>query len=194
MKISELEGWGPQSVENLKSSINKSKNIRLDRFIYSLGIRHIGQENAKLISDFLKNHMNFINLKDNHKIEELSNIDGIGETQIKSLKNFFENKINLKIVESLTKILNFEKNISKRENGIFLNKILMFTGKLKNISRAEAKSIVENNGGKIVSNVSKKLDYLIAGEKPTTRKIKLANELNIKIINQVEFEKISKLR
>ena len=70
----------------------------------------------------------------------------------------------------------------------------MFTGKLKNISRAEAKSIVENNGGKIVSNVSKKLDYLIAGEKPTTRKIKLANELNIKIINQVEFEKISKLR
>ena len=194
VKISELEGWGPQSVENLKSSINKSKNIRLDRFIYSLGIRHIGQENAKLISDFLKNHMNFINLKDNHKIEELSNIDGIGETQIKSLKNFFENKINLKIVESLTKILNFEKNISKRENGIFLNKILMFTGKLKNISRAEAKSIVENNGGKIVSNVSKKLDYLIAGEKPTTRKIKLANELNIKIINQVEFEKISKLR
>ena len=194
LKISELEGWGPQSVENLKSSINKSKNIRLDRFIYSLGIRHIGQENAKLISDFLKNHMNFINLKDNHKIEELSNIDGIGETQIKSLKNFFENRINLKIVESLTKILNFEKNILKRENGIFLNKILLFTGKLNNISRAEAKSIVENNGGKIVSNVSKKLDYLIAGEKPTTRKIKLANELNIKIINQVDFEKISKLR
>ena len=70
----------------------------------------------------------------------------------------------------------------------------MFTGKLSNISRAEAKSIVESNGGKIVSNVSKKLDFLIAGEKPTTRKIKLANELKVKILDQKDFEKISKLR
>ena len=70
----------------------------------------------------------------------------------------------------------------------------MFTGKLNNISRAEAKSIVESNGGKIVSNVSKKLDYLIAGEKPTSRKVKMANDLKIKILNQADFEKISKLR
>ena len=70
----------------------------------------------------------------------------------------------------------------------------MFTGKLDNISRAEAKSIVENNGGKIVSNVSKKLDYLITGEKPTLRKVKMANELKVKILNQIDFEKISKLR
>ena len=70
----------------------------------------------------------------------------------------------------------------------------MFTGKLNNISRAEAKSIVESNGGKIVSNVSKKLDYLVAGEKPTSRKIKMANDLKIKILNQNDFEKISKLR
>ena len=70
----------------------------------------------------------------------------------------------------------------------------MFTGKLNNISRAEAKSIVENNGGKIVSNVSKKLDYLITGEKPTSRKVKMANDLKIKILNQADFEKISKLR
>ena len=70
----------------------------------------------------------------------------------------------------------------------------MFTGKLNNISRAEAKSIVENNGGKIVSNVSKKLDYLIIGEKPTSRKIKIANDLKVKILNQLDFEKISKLR
>ena len=69
----------------------------------------------------------------------------------------------------------------------------MFTGKLSNISRAEAKSIVENNGGKIVSNVSKKLDYLVIGEKPTSRKIKIANDLKIKILNQKDFEKISKL-
>ncbi len=192
--ISRLEGWGSQSAENLKNSINKSKKIKLDKFIYSLGIRHIGQENAKLISEFLGSYSNFIKLKDPKKIEDLSNIDGIGETQINSLKNFFKNKTNLKVIISLSKILTFEKNIIKKNRGVFSNKILMFTGKLTNISRAEAKSIVENNGGKIVSNVSKKLDFLIAGEKPTTRKIKLANELKIKILNQTDFEKISKLR
>ena len=193
-QISDLDGWGPQSVENLKNSINKSKKLKLDKFIYSLGIRHIGQENAKLISEFLKDYSNFIKLEDENKIEELSNIDGIGETQINSLKSFFKNKTNLKVIISLGKILNFEKNIIKKDRGVFSNKILMFTGKLSNISRAEAKSIVENNGGKIVSNVSKKLDFLIAGDKPTTRKIKLANELKIKILNQTDFEKISKLR
>ncbi len=193
-QISDLDGWGPQSAENLKNSINKSKKLKLDKFIYSLGIRHIGQENAKLISDFLVSYSNFIKLKDQKKIDDLSNIDGIGETQINSLKNFFKKKTNLDVIISLSKILTFEKNIIKKNEGVFSNKSLMFTGKLSNISRAEAKSIVENNGGKIVSNVSKKLDFLVAGEKPTTRKIKLANELKIKILDQADFEKISKLR
>ena len=147
-----------------------------------------------MISEFLKDYSNFIKLKDKYKIEELSNIDGIGETQINSLKKFFENKTNLKVIISLGKILTFEKNTIKKDIGVFSDKILMFTGKLANISRAEAKSIVENNGGKIVSNVSKKLDFLIVGEKPTTRKIKLANDLKIKILSQTDFEKISKLR
>ena len=190
--ISKLEGWGSQSAENLKNSINKSKKLKLDRFIYSLGIRHIGQENAKLISEFLSNCSNFIKLKDQKNIEDLSNIDGIGETQISSLKNFFRNKLNLKIVSSLSKILIFEKNVIKTMQGVFFNKILMFTGKL-DISRAEAKSIVENNGGKIVSNVSKKLDYLVVGDKPTLRKLKMANDLKVKILNQIDFENISKL-
>ncbi len=192
--ISRLEGWGTQSAENLKNSINKSKKLKLDKFIYSLGIRHIGQENAKLISEFLGDYSNFIKLKDQKNIEDLSNIDGIGETQISSLKNFFKNKINLKVVLSLSKILTFEKNVIKKMAGVFSNKTLMFTGKLNNISRAEAKSIVESNGGKIVSNVSKKLDYLVAGEKPTSRKVKMAHDLKIKILNQTDFEKISKLR
>ncbi len=192
-KISRLEGWGSQSAENLKNSINKSKKLKLDRFIYSLGIRHIGQENAKLISEFLGNYAGFIKLKHQKNIEDLSNIDGIGETQIASLKNFFKNDLNLKVISSLSKILIIEKNIIKKKGGVFSNKILMFTGKLKNISRAEAKSIVEGNGGKIVSNVSKNLNFLIAGEKPTSRKIKLANDLKIKVLSQDEFKKILKL-
>ena len=192
--ISKLEGWGYQSAQNLKNSINKSKKLKLDKFIYSLGIRHIGQENAKLISEFLGNYSNFIKLKEQKNIEDLSNIDGIGETQITSLKNFFKNNLNLQVISSLSKVLIIEKNNIKKKGGVFSNKTLMFTGKLDNISRAEAKSIVENNGGKIVSNVSKKLDYLITGEKPTLRKVKMANDLKVKILNQIDFEKISKLR
>ena len=192
--ISKLEGWGYQSAQNLKNSINKSKKLKLDKFIYSLGIRHIGQENAKLISEFLGNYSNFVKLKEQKNIEDLSNIDGIGETQITSLKNFFKNNLNLQVISSLSKVLIIEKNNIKKKGGVFSNKTLMFTGKLDNISRAEAKSIVENNGGKIVSNVSKKLDYLITGEKPTLRKVKMANDLKVKILNQIDFENISKLR
>ena len=120
--ISKLEGWGSQSAENLKNSINKSKKLKLDKFIYSLGIRHIGQENAKLISEFLGNYSNFIKLKDQKNIEDLSNIDGIGDTQITSLKNFFKNNLNIKVISSLSKILIIEKNIIKKKGGYFLIK------------------------------------------------------------------------
>ena len=88
-KISLLDGWGALSVSNLKYSIENSKEVNLDRFIFSLGIRHIGIENAKIIADFTKNIENFINLIQKNKIQELINIDGIGETQIKSLEKFF---------------------------------------------------------------------------------------------------------
>ena len=94
--ISTLDGWGAQSVSNLKYSIENSKEVNLEKFIFSLGIRHIGMENAKIIADFSKNIQNFLNLAKSNKIEELINIDGIGETQIKSLEKFFKNKANLK--------------------------------------------------------------------------------------------------
>ena len=77
-----------------------------------------------------------------------------------------------------------------KKNGVFANKTFMITGKLKNISRAEAKSLIEQNSGSIVSNVSKKLNYLIIGEKPTKRKIDSAKELKVKIVDQLEFSKM----
>ena len=87
-KISLLDGWGPQSVSNLKYSIENSKEVTLDKFIFSLGIRHIGVENSKVIAHFTKNIKNFLGFTINNKINDLINIDGIGETQIKSLKSF----------------------------------------------------------------------------------------------------------
>ena len=104
-KISSLDGWGSQSVSNLKFSIENSKKVTLDKFIFSLGIRHIGIENAKLIADFTKKYKKFFKFLKKNKIKELINIDGIGETQIKSLEKFFQNKTNIKVVEKLSEIL-----------------------------------------------------------------------------------------
>ncbi len=185
-KISSLDGWGLQSVSNLKFSIENSKKVTLDKFIFSLGIRHIGIENAKIIADFTKNIKNFFNLAKNNKINELSNIDGIGETQVKSLEKFFHNKINIKVVERLMEILKVE-NREIKKGGKFSNRSFMFTGKLQNISRAEAKSLIEENSGSIVSSVSKKLDYLVIGDKPTNRKVEQAKNLGIKILSQKEW-------
>ena len=189
-KIKTLEGWGQLSVSNLKFSIEEKKNISLERFIYSLGIRHVGQENAKLLSRHLKSSDNFFELAKNQEFDDLSNIDGIGETQIKSIKNFFLDETNLKVLTELKKKLIISDVSQIKKNGTLKNTTFMLTGKLTGISRAEAKSLIEQNSGKIISNVSKKLNYLIIGEKPTIKKINNAKELKINIITQNEWLKI----
>jgi DNA ligase (NAD+) len=188
-KIEILDGWGELSANNLRKSIEKSKKIGLDKFIFSLGIRHIGQENARLLSQYFLNIKNFNDLTKNFNFNSLGNLDGIGETQINSLKNFFSGQINLNVVKKLISILNI-RNVTQNLKGKLINKTFMFTGKLSNISRAEAKSLVEENSGKILSNVSKKLDYLVIGERPTAKKVKQAKELNIKVISQIEWKKL----
>ena len=140
-KIEKLEGWGKLSVSNLKFSIDQKKIISLDKFIYSLGIRHIGLENAKLIARHLRSSLNFFRLCETQNIENLSNIDGIGETQIKSIKNFFLNKVNLKVLDELNKALSIYSITPKNKNGLLKNKTFMLTGKLNGVSRAEAKLI-----------------------------------------------------
>ncbi len=187
-KISKLDGWGNQSASNLKYAINKSKNISLDRFIFSLGIRHIGQENAKLLADHLGSIESLLKISSKYKFDNLLNIDGIGETQIKSIKKFFSNKINLNVIQKLSNSLEV-KYLKTKNQGRLNGKTFMITGKLEGISRAEAKSLIEKNSGKILSSVSKKLDYLIIGTKPTPKKLKLAKELSINILNQTEFKK-----
>ncbi|MBC8304412.1 MAG: NAD-dependent DNA ligase LigA [Pelagibacterales bacterium] len=189
-KITKLEGWGNLSVSNLKYSIESKKIISLERFIYALGIRHIGQENAKLLARHLRSADNFFKLSINNDMNDLVNIDGIGETQIKSIKNFFLNKTNLKVLLELKKILKIVSLAQINKNGLLKNKTFMLTGKLNGISRAEAKSLIEQNSGKIISNVNKKLDYLIVGEKPTTKKVNNAKQLNINIISQKEWMKM----
>ena len=118
-------------------------------------------------------------------------LDGIGETQSLSLESFFSNKTNTRISEELIQKLNIKNYNIQNINGKFSNKKLMFTGAFKNMSRSEAKAIVENNGGKVLGTISKKLDFLVVGDsKPTKRKIDQAKELNIKILQENEWNKI----
>ena len=194
-KISKLEGWGNLSIKNLKNAIKKSKKINLDKFIYSIGIRHIGQENAKILAQF------FVSIKEFSKLFNLNNrktvlrnlvdLDGIGETQIDSINTFFSNKINIKITQNLIKTLKIEDHLIKSVGGKFSNKKIMFTGGFQNMSRSEAKSIAENNGGKVLGSISKKLDYLVVGDsKPTKKKIDQAKNLNIKVISESDWNKM----
>ena len=128
-KIKLLEGWGTQSVENLRYSINDKKNISLERFIYSLGIRHIGLENAKILSKNFKSFVKFKSLAKDNRYDELLNIDGIGETQVNSIKNFFYNKVNLDVLNELHKILDIKDRLTEKKNGLLNNQTFMLTGK-----------------------------------------------------------------
>ena len=189
-KIEKLEGWGRQSMENLKYSINQKKNISLEKLIYSLGIRHIGIENEKILSKYFKSFSKFISFSNEAIQDDILNIDGIGETQLNSVRSFFKNKINLNILKELQKILFVKDAATKDKKGLLNEKTFMVTGKLNGISRAEIKSLIEENSGTSVSTVTKKLDYLIIGDKPTNKKIDKAKELKVTILNQSQFLKM----
>ena len=194
-KIKSLDGWGNLSIDNLKKAILKSKNISLDKLIYSIGIRHIGQENAKTLAAFFISIKEFTNLFETKKrqiiLNNLIDLDSIGETQIESINNYFSDDKNNKITKNLIKELNIGNYIIQNHEGKFSNKKLMFTGGFKNMSRSEAKSIAEKNGGKVLGSVSKKLDLLVVGDsKPTKKKIDQAKEFDVKIMSESEWNKI----
>jgi len=187
-KISNLDGWGYLSALNLEKAIKKSKEITLEKLIFAIGIRHIGQENAKTLAKYFVNIKKFKELFYNKKrkkvLDYLLELDGIGETQVNSLDTFFSNSNNLNAVSNLIKELKVtDFKISR--SGIFYGKTVMFTGGLSKMSRAEAKALVEKEGGKILSMISKKLDYLVVGDsKPTTKKIEKAKQLNVEILDE----------
>ena len=194
-KVKKLEGWGELSISNLKNAIKKSQLISLDKFIFSIGIRHIGQENAKILAGFFGSIKEFTKLFETKyrkkKLMYLADLDGIGQTQIYSIDNFFLNQANTRITKNLIEKLNIKNYSPQKINGKFSNKKLMFTGGFQNMSRSEAKTIAENNGGKVLGSISKKLDFLVVGEtKPTKRKIDQAKKLNVKIILEKEWNKI----
>ena len=194
-KINNLEGWGDLSIKNLKKAINNAKSIPLNRFIYSIGIRHIGQENAKILAGFFISVGKFSSLFTQNKrkkiLDNLGNLDGIGETQIKSIENFVLNAKNTEVLQLLIEVLEIKDFKISNKKGKLSNKNIMFTGSFKKISRSEAKALTEDNGGKVLGTISKKLDMLITGDtKPTKKKVDKAKELKIKIMSENDWYKL----
>ena len=188
-KIEKLDGWGDLSIANLKNAINNSRKVVLDKFIFSIGIRHIGQENAKTLANYFKKAEKFselfIHKKRKEILKSLDELDGIGETQIKSIEDFFSNSKNITIIQSFMSVLDIKNYEKKIKSGKLSNKNIMFTGGFEKMSRSEAKTIAEENGAKILGTVTKKLDYLVIGNsKPTKKKIQTAKELNINLLTE----------
>lgn len=184
--IIKLKGFGEKSYIKLNNSIEKSKNVNLENFIYSLGIENVGLSKAKILA----NHFNYdLNHIINADIKELMDIEDFGKVISNNIYNYFKNKENLKILDIILKEINIIKDNKARLTGILENKVFVITGSLTHFeNRRELKNTIENSGGKVVSSISKNTDYLINNNITSTssKNIK-ANELGIKIISEQDF-------
>ena len=183
-KIVNLDGFGEKSFNNIIGSINKSKSTSLSKFLFALGLRYLGENNSDLISRNIRDKKSFKNFIQSTDLkEQLKNIDGLGDKVISSFIDYFLDKDNLKETFALLDILKIE---DYNEINVNVNKSILFTGTLQNMSRDRAKELAKNKGYKIASNVSKNLDFLVYGEKSGS-KLKKAKELKINLLNEKDF-------
>ena len=182
------------SAIKLFKAIDDKKNINFDRFIYSLGIRHLGSSTASLLASHFIAFNNMVSVFKLHKLDEIDEVrslDGIGDKVVNALIDFFQNKETLNLVNNLIEMGVTIQDYEKIEtDSILSGKRIVITGTLESMSRAEAKVRIESLGGKVVSSISKNTNYLITGEKPTNSKIDKANSLEVKIINENEMFKL----
>ncbi len=193
--LREKLGWGEKSVENLFLAINQKRKIPLEKFIYAIGIRHIGETTAKLLAQHFVSYKNFKRLTPNalrltpNEIEDLISLDGIGEKMAKAVLDFFCDERNLKMVLDLEKELQIEDAIQKNSDSKLAGKSIIFTGTLEKMSRAEAKKRAEDLGMKVVGSVSSKTDFVVAGSDAGS-KLKKATELELKVLNEAEWAEL----
>lgn len=180
----ELEGYGDKSVDNLLKAIEDSKTNSLERLIFGLGITHVGEKTAKILATRYKTLDNLMSAS----LEELTNVNDIGEIIAKSIINYFSIEYNQNLIQELKDLGLNTKYLGAEiiEDTNFLNKTFVITGTLSNMSRDEAKDRVELLGGKTSSSVSKKTDVVIVGDNPGS-KFDKAKELNIEIWDEDKF-------
>lgn len=177
-----LERFADTSAQNLIDAIKSRKKISLARFIYALGIRHVGSKTAQDLAENLHNLDNFLSVDS----ETLRNIEGIGDVVAESLQLWLAKKQNIRLVSALLKSGVEVENVESRKAGKFTGTTWVFTGTLENFSRDEASSKVASMGGDIVNSVSKNTSYVVAGSDPGSKYTK-AQALGVKILSEKEF-------
>lgn len=196
-KLENMPGWGEKSVKNLFDNIEDAKRVKLHRFIYALGIRHIGESNAKLFAKEFSTFENFLNSMiklaagDAEIYKRLNEFDGIGDKILFALINFFKIEENINTIIKLNKILTIEEYNNNNEQTALTDKIIVFTGTLKNLSRAEAKASAEKLGARVASTVSASTNFVIAGSDAGS-KLKKAKEFGIRIVDEEEWQNLLK--
>lgn len=184
--IEGLEGFGAKSADNLMEAILRARRVPFHRFLFALGIRHVGEQTAK---DLAVQFSTFENLQHATE-EELSSVDGVGGVVTQSLFEFFKDKRNSKrLTDLLREVTVIEEN--KQTGGVLLGKTFVITGTLPALSRDEAKALIESQGGKVSGSISRNTDYLLAGEGGGSKRSD-AEKFGTKILSQQEFLKMLK--
>ncbi len=184
-KISGMEGFGQKSIDNLQTAIENSKKQPLHRIIYALGIRFVGETTAKTLAQAVNHLLDFTNFS----LEQLQALEDVGPKVAGSIHHFFSNKSNIEMLKEL-EMLGLQLKNEKKElasGGNLTGQTFLFTGTLPTLKRSDAEAMAEANGGKILSGVSTKLNYLVVGEDAGS-KLDKAKKLNtVKIISEAEF-------
>ncbi|HSW86533.1 MAG TPA: NAD-dependent DNA ligase LigA [Rhabdochlamydiaceae bacterium] len=183
--LAQLEGYKEKSIHNLLNSIEQSKHVTLARFILSLGIKYVGVETAEILA----NEFRSIDVLAKATEEELMEIEGIGEKMAKAIVEYFSEPARLKEIHALFKngVHPQVPKISKRKDHDFYGKTFVLTGSLEDYTRSDATSLIKERGGKVAGSVSKKTDYVLAGEDPGS-KLDKAHQLKIKVIDEKQFK------
>ena len=183
-EISKIEGYGEKSAKNLEKGIEESKLNSFQKVLFGIGIRYVGESASKKIIK----HVDSIDKLAHMDIESLSSIDEIGEKTAKSIVDFFSDINNIQIINKLKSLgLNFYQKDNDNHSAKLNGKIFVISGVFESHSRDEIKNIIELNGGKVSSSVSKKTNYLVAGNNIGPSKLHTANELGVSIINEVNL-------
>ncbi len=186
--LSGLERFGEKSAENITTSIRSRMTVPLNRFIYALGILHVGEQTAE---DLAKQFLTLDKIKA-ASLEDFNNIENIGPVVSTSVYEYFKNKENLKFVEKLLRngvvVLNHKSSILNLK---LSGKTFVITGSLETMSRDEAKKKIKELGGKVAESVSKQTSYVVVGSEPGSKKDK-AEKLGVEILNEISFLKLIK--